>query len=270
MQDLFEKVTQSAMYIKEHISKTPDVAIVLGSGLGSLANEIQGRVEIPYVTIPNFPVSKVEGHENKLVYGTIYGKHVIAMQGRFHYYEGYSMQEVAFPIKVFALLGISKLIVTNSAGAINKKFKPGDLMLIKDHIKLSDDSPLIGNNIDEFGIRFPDMGQAYSPRLIDLTKKIAKEQKIAMQEGVYAFMAGPQYETPAEVSMLRTLGADAVGMSTVPEVIAAVHSGLEVLGITCITNSTGGEPLSHDDVINVANSSGEKFKSLVLEVINQM
>jgi purine-nucleoside phosphorylase len=270
MQDILEKATQSSSYIRSQIKKNPDVAIILGSGLGALANEIQGKIEIPYMTIPNFPISRVIGHENKLISGTIYGKNVIAMQGRFHFYEGYSMQEVAFPIKVFSLLGVSKLIVSNAAGGINKKLRPGDLMLINDHIKLSDASPLIGNNIDEFGTRFPDMGQAYSLRLMELAKKIAKEQKISLQEGVYAFMPGPQYETPAEITMLSILGADAVGMSTVPEVISAVHSGIEVLGISCITNSTGEGRLSHDDVILTANSTEEKFKNLVMEVVNQM
>lgn len=270
MQDILEKATQACSFIKNQISKTPEIAIILGSGLGALANEIQGKIEISYNTIPNFPTSKVYGHENKLIFGTIYGKNVIAMQGRFHFYEGYSMQEVAFPVKVFSLLGASKLIVTNAAGGINKKFKLGDLMIISDHIKFSDASPLIGNNIEEFGTRFPDMGQAYSLRLRELSKKIAKEQKINIQEGIYAFMPGPQYETPAEIRMLNILGADAVGMSTVPEVISAVHSGIEVLGISCITNTTGDGPLSHEDVINTANKIEDDFKNLVVEIVNRM
>jgi purine-nucleoside phosphorylase len=270
MLDLLEKATQTSIFIRNQIPKSPQIAIILGSGLGSLANEIQDKIEIPYAEIPNFPVSRVEGHENKLIYGTIYGKNVIAMKGRFHYYEGYTMQEVAFPIKVFALLGISNIIVSNAAGGINKKLKTGDLMIISDHIKFSDASPLIGNNIDEFGTRFPDMGQAYSLKLRELTKKVAKEQKIPIQEGIYAYMAGPQYETPAEINMLGMFGADAVGMSTVPEVISAVHSGMEVLGISCITNSTGSGRLSHEDVIAAANNSEEKFKNLVLEIINQI
>jgi purine-nucleoside phosphorylase len=270
MQDVLEKATQSSSFIRRQILKSPEIAIILGSGLGALANEIQDKIEIPYTTIPNFPISRVIGHENKLIYGTIYGKNVIAMQGRFHYYEGYSMQEVAFPIKVFSLLGVSKLIVSNAAGGINKKFKPGDLMIINDHIKFSDASPLIGNNVDEFGTRFPDMGQAYSLRLRELAWKIAKEQKISLEEGVYAFMPGPQYETPAEIVMLSILGADAVGMSTVPEVISAVHSGIEVFGISCITNSTGVGHVSHDDVIVAANSAEEKFKNLIMELVNQM
>lgn len=271
MEEIFNKATESAIYIRDRIKETPEVAIILGSGLGSLAHQIIDPIEIPYNEIPNFPTSSVVGHGNKLIYGTIYDKPVIAMQGRFHTYEGYTMQETAFPIKVFSLLGIPKLIVSNAAGAINKKFKVADLMLITDHIKFSGDSPLTGKNNEAFGTRFPDMSEAYSKNLITLTKNVAKDLKINLEEGVYAYMPGPQYETPAEIRMLERLGADAVGMSTVPEVISAVHSGIEVLGISCITNATGTDTkLSHTDVVSAAHDAEEKFKELILEVVRRI
>lgn len=271
MQDILQKATESAMYIRNKIPSMPETAVILGSGLGNLVNEIRDKIEIPYAQIPNFKVSGVKGHGNKLIYGTIYGKPVIAMQGRYHFYEGYSMQEVTFPIKVFALLGVSNLIVSTASGAVNKKFKAGDLMIITDHIKMYGDSPLRGENIEEFGTRFPDMSSAYSPRLIEVAKEVGKKLKIDLEEGVFAFMPGPQYETPAEVKMLGILGADAVSMSTVPEVISAVHSGMEVLGISCITNATGsGTKLSHAEVVEAANKASEKFVDLIVEVINKI
>lgn len=271
MQDILQKATESAGYIRSLLPDMPEIAIVLGSGLGNLVNEIRDKIEIPYAQIPNFKTSTVQGHGNKLIYGKIYGKSVLAMQGRYHYYEGYTMQEVTFPIKVFAMLGISKLIVSTASGAVNKKLKAGDLMLITDHIKLFDDSPLRGPNVEEFGTRFPDMSGAYSKRMIEIAKEVAKKLKIDIEEGVFAFMPGPQYETPAEIRMLNTLGADAVSMSTVPEVISAVHSGIEVLGISCITNSTGAEAkLSHEEVVEVASKAGEKFVDLVVELINKI
>lgn len=271
MQDILQKATESAGYIRSLLPDMPEIAIVLGSGLGNLVNEIRDKIEILYAQIPNFKTSTVQGHGNKLIYGKIYGKSVLAMQGRYHYYEGYTMQEVTFPIKVFAMLGISKLIVSTASGAVNKKLKAGDLMLITDHIKLFDDSPLRGPNVEEFGTRFPDMSGAYSKRMIEIAKEVAKKLKIDIEEGVFAFMPGPQYETPAEIRMLNTLGADAVSMSTVPEVISAVHSGIEVLGISCITNSTGAEAkLSHEEVVEVASKAGEKFVDLVVELINKI
>lgn len=285
MNNLLQKVSESVGYIREKITTNPKIAIILGSGLGSLADEIlEDRVEIPYYEIPNFPVSKVVGHGNRLIAGKIYGKDVIVMQGRFHYYEGYDMDEVTFPIRVFALLGIEQLIVSNAAGGINKKFKTQDLMIINDHINICGVSPLRGPNEEAFGTRFPSMMNAYSKRLIELTKEVAslkafdkkafKKMKdaddliINVQEGVYAFMPGPQYETLAEIKMLETLGADAVGMSTVPEVIVAKHMGIEVLGISCITNVTGSnENPSHKEVIENAANAEEKFKDLVMRVI---
>ena len=275
MEDVFSKAIEASAYINERIDCMPEIGIVLGSGLGPLAEEVTDRIEIPYNEIPNFPSSSVVGHSNKLIIGKIYGKNVVVMQGRFHYYEGYGIDEVAFPIKVFAMLGVSKLIVSNAAGGLNKKFRTGDLMLITDHINISGLSPLRGKNDSSLGERFPSMTYAYSPRLIELAKKVAisKEltRKINLQEGVYAFMPGPQYETKAEIKMLTTLGADAVGMSTVPEVISAVHSGIEVLGISCITNlcSSTVAP-NHKEVLDVASKVEEDFKTLVMKIIKEI
>lgn len=277
MQDVLEKVLEAATYIRERIEEVPEVAIILGSGLGKMADEITDKIEIPYSDIPNFKTSSVKGHSNKLIYGNVYGKKVIAMQGRYHFYEGYTMQEVAFPIRVFAILGISNLIVSNAAGGINKNFKVGDLMLITDHIKLSDDSPLMGPNVDQLGTRFPNMTDAYPKAFRDLAKDVAKYltekkiEKVELKEGVYAFMPGPQYETTAEIKMLSVIGADAVGMSTVPEVIAAVHSGMNVLGISCITDETGtGNVISHEEVEKAANEATDRLTALVLEIINRL
>lgn len=289
MKDILSKASQAVSYINTRIDCKPKIAIILGSGLGSLADEVhENRVEIPYYEIPNFPASKVEGHGNKLIVGKIYENDVIIMQGRFHYYEGYDMDEVTFPIRVFALLGVETLIVSNAAGGINKKFKPQDLMIINDHINICGVSPLRGENEEAFGTRFPSMTNAYSKRLIELTKDVAslkafddvfdkktmrlakdgEDLTIDVVEGVYAFMPGPQYETKAEIKMLDTLGADAVGMSTVPEVIVAAHSGIEVLGISCITNVTGTSMApSHEEVLENAAGVETKFKDLIMRVL---
>ncbi len=271
MDDLLQRVMESVKYIKGIIKETPKIAVILGSGLGSFASEIRDAIEIPYESIPNFKTSSVEGHDNKLIYGTIYGKPILAMKGRYHYYEGYTMQEITFPIKVFALLGVSKLIVSNAAGGINKKYKVGDIMLISDHIKLCGDSPLIGPNIEEFGTRFPDMKDAYPRGFRSLAKEVAQKLKLEVQEGVYAYMTGPQYETPAEIKMLSVLGADAVGMSTVPEVISAVHLGIDVLGISCITDETlSDKKISHDEVMQAVASVEKNFTRFVVEIINNI
>jgi len=270
MNNLNEKVLEAVEYIRTRVQSDPDIAIILGSGLGNLAYNIVDAVEISYADIPYFPTSTVQGHDGKLIFGKIYGKDVVAMKGRIHYYEGYSMQEITFPIRVLTLLGVSKLIVTNAAGAINKKFKVGDIMLIEDHLNMSGTSPLIGKNYEVFGPRFPSMNHAYSQNMMDVMKENAKKLGISLQKGVYAFMPGPQYETKAEVKMLSTLGADAVGMSTVPEVIVAAHSGIEVLGISCITNATGAEEISHEEVLQAVNGASEVLTSLVVEVINHL
>lgn len=267
MIEMAMKASEAASYISDRIAAKPQIAIILGSGLGGLADEVMDdKVEIPYQEIPNFPISTVSGHEGKIIAGKIYDKNVIIMKGRFHYYEGYDLSEVTFPLRVFALMGVSELIVSNAAGAINKKLEPTDLMLITDHINFAGLSPLRGKNEELFGVRFPSMTNAYSKRL----GKIAKEEG-NIKEGVYAYMTGPQYETPAEIKMLGLLGADAVGMSTVPEVIVANQMGIEVLGISCITNETGGTVVpTHEEVMENADKVEEKFKKLILKIIRRM
>ncbi|MDD3151129.1 MAG: purine-nucleoside phosphorylase [Candidatus Gastranaerophilales bacterium] len=217
----------------------PEIGLILGSGLGDIANEIKGTI-VPYSKIPEFETSTVEGHAGQLVLGEFCNKKVIAMQGRYHFYEGHSLQTVTYPVKIMKKLGVKTLIVTNAAGGVNKDFYPGDLMIITDHINLLGSNPLIGENDKSLGERFPDMSNAYDKNLISLAEKIAKKLKIKTQKGVYAGLTGPSYETPAEIRMLRILGADAVGMSTVPEVIVANHMKMNVLGISCITNMAAG------------------------------
>lgn len=229
MEDIYKKAVESKEYIESKISNNPKIGIILGSGLGNFADNIEDKVEIEYKDIPNFPVSTIEGHSGRLVIGKIEGKEVIIMKGRFHYYEGYGMDEVTFPIRVFSLLGIQKMIITNSAGGVNLDLEVGDIMIIKDHIKLSSETPLRGKNIDEFGVRFPDMRNVYDTNMINTFKEVSREENIKVKEGNYFYMAGPQYETLAEVNAIRTLGGDAVGMSTVPEVIVCSHSNIKVL-----------------------------------------
>ena len=267
-----DKIMEAVKYVRSIVDDKPTIGIILGSGLGPLAYEIQDPIEIPYSEIPFFKTSNVPGHEGKLIFGKIYGKNVVAMQGKVHYYEGYTMQEITLPIRVFALLGVETLIVTNAAGGINPRFKPGDIMVITDHINLSGLSPLIGPNVEILGSRFPSMKNVYTPELIELFKKVASELNIDVQEGVYAFMPGPQYETDAEINMLSILGASAVGMSTVPEVICAAHSCMNVLGISCITNMSGAGQLgpSHREVLETAAKVEQDFISLVLDTINEL
>lgn len=265
-----EKLKQSAEFIKNKLAATPEIGAVLGSGLGILAEEVEEAVEINYADIPHFPVSTVPGHEGKLVFGKLENKYVLMMKGRFHYYEGYSMEEVTFPIRVMKLLGLENLLVTNAAGGINKDFEPGDLMIIRDHIKFFSDSPLRGENYEEFGPRFNDMSDAYTKTLREMAKEVAYGLGIMLQEGVYGFMSGPSYETPAEIRMLQVVGADAVGMSTVPEVIVAAHAGMKILGISCITNMAAGildQPLDHQEVMDTAERVKEKFLTLVRAMI---
>ncbi len=250
----------------------PEVAIVLGSGLGELADEFCDMA-IPYSEIPNFIKSGVHGHKGRLVFAKIDGKNIVMMQGRNHYYEGHSMQEITYPIKVFKELGVKTIILTNAAGAVNETFKPADLMIITDHINHMCSNPLIGPNDEHFGERFPDMSEVYKKDLVELAKKCAKELKIDIQTGVYWANSGPSYETPAEINMIRQLGGDAVGMSTVPEAIVANYCGLNVLGISCITNaasSANGNKLSHEEVIEAANNAKVKFKSLILNILKNL
>lgn len=273
MQNLYERIQESANYIKSKINNIPEIGLILGSGLGVLGDEIENAIAIKYDEIPNFPVSTVEGHSGQLVIGNLEGKVVIAMQGRFHFYEGYSMDKVTFPVRVMKELGISTIIVTNAAGGANKTYNPGDLMIIRDHINLSGHHPLIGTNDSKLGVRFPDMSTAYTPKYRELAKQCAKDVGIDVQEGVYTFFSGPTYETPAEVKMAQILGSDAVGMSTVPEVIVARHSNLDVIGISCITNMAAGildQPLNHEEVIETTQKVKSQFLSLVKSIVNKL
>ncbi len=267
-----EMLHKAAEYITSRMEKTPEIGMILGSGLGVLGNEVEDPVVIKYEDIPSFPRSTVTGHAGQMVIGTLEGKNVLVMQGRFHYYEGYSMDTVVFPVRVMKLLGIEKFLVTNASGGVNTSYKPGDLMIISDHIKLGLDNPLRGANMESFGLRFPDMSDGYAKSLRVLAKKAGEELGISLKEGVYALMGGPNYETPAEIRMLRTLGADAVGMSTVPEVLTAVHAGMKVLGISCITNMAAGvldQPLEHAEVMETAERVRENFTALVRRVISK-
>ncbi|KEI07532.1 purine-nucleoside phosphorylase [Clostridium botulinum] len=271
--DLYNQIQEAAKYIQEKSKYTPEIGLILGSGLGAIGDKIENAEYYPYSEIPHFPVSTVEGHAGRLVIGTLQGRTVIAMQGRFHFYEGYKMQEVTFPVRVMKLLGISKLIVTNAAGAVNTNYKPGDLMLISDHLNLMGDNPLMGRNLDQFGARFPDMSNAYDKELRGKVKEIASSLGVELQEGVYAAMSGPTYETPAEIRMIRTLGGDAAGMSTVPEVIIASHSGIKTVGISCMTNMAAGildQPLDHEEVIETSERVRETFIKLMNGVIKEI
>src|SRR3712207_6612714 len=271
--DLYSQIKEAAQYIKEKSKYTPEIGLILGSGLGAIGDKIEEAEYYPYGEIPHFPVSTEEGHAGRLVIGKLQGRVVVAMQGRFHFYEGYKMQEVTFPVRVVKLLGIEKLIVTNAAGAVNTSYKPGDLMLITDHINLMGANPLIGRNLSEFGVRFPDMSDPYNKELRNKVKEVAGSLGIELQEGVYAAMSGPTYETPAEIRMVRTLGGDAAGMSTVPEVIIAAHSGIKTVGISCMTNMAAGildQPLDHEEVIETSERVRETFIKLMNGVIKEI
>lgn len=271
--NLILKINEARDYIKSQVDYTPEIGLILGSGLGVMGEEVENKIIINYSDIPNFPVSTVEGHKSRFIFGTLNGKKVAVMQGRFHFYEGYKMQEVVFPVWVMKALGISKLIVTNAAGGVNKDFTPGDLMLINDHINFAGTNPLMGQNIEEFGPRFPDMSNAYNNEFLKIARKCAKTNGIAIREGAYMMFTGPNYETPAEIRMSRVLGGDAVGMSTVPEVMAANHSGMKVLGISCITNMAAGildQPLNHHEVMDTAEKVKTKFITLVKEIVENI
>lgn len=268
-----EKINQSIEYIKKSTEYTPKVGLILGSGLGVLADKIKNPIKIKYEDIPNFPQSTVEGHAGQLVIGELGGKIVVAMQGRFHFYEGYSIKDVTFPVRVMIGLGIQSLIVTNAAGGVNTEFQPGDLMIITDHINYTGQNPLIGANLNEFGPRFVDMSNAYTKEYVEIAKNSAKRQGINIKTGVYTWFTGPTYETAAEVKMARVLGSDAVGMSTVPEVIVANHQSVKVLGISCITNMATGildQPLNHDEVVETSMRVREDFENLVLDILKNI
>lgn len=264
------KMNDATTFINNQAPEKPSIGLILGSGLGELAEEIENAVKIDFTDIPHFPVSTVEGHAGKLVIGTLKGKTVVAMQGRFHYYEGYSMQQVTFPVRVMKGLGVETIIVTNACGGMNATFQAGDLMIITDHLNMTGANPLIGPNQQQLGARFPDMSRAYTPELVELAKNTAQKLNITVQQGVYAGVSGPTYMTSAELIMLRNIGGDAVGMSTVPEVIVASHMQMKVLGISCVTDMAIGEelePLTHEQVVEVANRTKPKFISLVKELV---
>ncbi|MBP1962041.1 purine-nucleoside phosphorylase [Paenibacillus aceris] len=267
---MIQKIQEAAAFISKETNIKPQIGLILGSGLGVLADLIEQPIVVDYSRIPHFPVSTVEGHAGELVVGTIKGKQVLVMKGRFHAYEGYGAETVSFPVRVMKELGVETLIVTNAAGGINESYQVGDLMVISDHLNLTYRNPLIGPNDSALGVRFPDMSEAYSKRLRKLAHEVAASQDFKLQEGVYVGLLGPNYETPAEIRMFRTLGGDAVGMSTVPEVIVARHAGIEVLGFSCISNMASGildQPLSHAEVMETTEKVKPKFLKLVLGII---
>jgi purine-nucleoside phosphorylase len=273
MSEILQQIETAVSYIKNHYKETPVVGIVLGSGLGSFTSEINIEKEIPYADIPNFPVSTVEGHSGKLIFGELGGKKVVAMAGRFHYYEGYSTQEVVFPIRVMKYLGIQTLLISNAAGGMQKGFKVGDLMIIKDHISMLTLNPLLGKNEEAFGPRFPDMSEPYKKDLIDKAKAIAESAGYEMKEGVYIGVTGPTFETRAEYKMLAILGGDAVGMSTVQEVIAAVHMGLPVFAMSVITDIGIREEentITHEEVLQAAKDAEPKLTHIFKELVEQL
>ncbi len=271
--DYFEKLKKIVEFIRAEIPWKPDVGLVLGSGLGDMSGEIKDGGSIGYDRIPEFPVSTVPGHEGSFVFGTLSGKKVLAMKGRFHHYEGYDMKTAAMGVMAMGGLGIGKLILTNAAGGINGTFKKGCLMIIRDHMGFFGPSPLRGSEFGEHGPRFPDMSCVYSPELIRIAQDCAKTAEVPVHSGVYCYFRGPQFETPAEIRAMGILGADAVGMSTVPEAIAAKYSGMEVLGISCITNMAAGlgdDALTHEDVIETTKTVRESFMKYIKDILEGM
>lgn len=268
---MYQKFEETTSYIKQFITeKQPEYAIVLGSGLSDLMKEVKVIAKIPYAEIPNFPQSTVKGHGNHLLYGTIGTKYVLMQTGRFHYYEGYSMQEVTFPMRVFHCLGIEKVIVSNASGGVNPTFAIGDIMLITDHINMFPEHPLRGQNLDKFGTRFPDMSKTYDREMLDFVQKIADENQINVKKGVYVGLQGPTFETPAEYGMVKAIGGDAVGMSTVPEVIVARHQGMRVFAVSIISDLGGAEispDVSHQEVLHEVNKVMPKVVHLVREFV---
>ncbi|MGM9537010.1 MAG: purine-nucleoside phosphorylase [Candidatus Onthomonas sp.] len=270
----YAQYEESAAYLRGQIGDfRPEVLMILGSGLGFLADELEQPIRVPYGQIPHFKPSTAPGHKGQFVFGTLEGKPVAVMQGRMHYYEGYSFPEVTYAVRVLRLLGAEKLIVTNAAGCVNKEWAAGSLMLITDHIKLCLESPLRGENLPEFGPRFPDASTVYTPEYQQIARTAAAELGIPLQEGVYCYLPGPQYETPAEIRAVRTLGADAVGMSTVPEAIVARHCGMKILGLSLLTNMAAGildQPLSEEEVLEAAAAASQRFSRLVRRCLAQL
>ena len=270
---LYERAEHAARFIRARLSEDVHVALVLGSGLGAFADALEGAQAIPYAEIPGFARPTVEGHAGRLVVGKVEGVVVAAMQGRFHFYEGYTLEEVTFPIRALGLLGAGSLILTNAAGGLNNSFEQGSLVVISDHLNLLGANPLLGKNDERFGPRFPDMSEVYDREYQDTAISEAHAMGVELRRGIYAALAGPSYETPAEIRMLRLLGADAVGMSTVPEAIVARHMGLRVLGVSCITNMAAGvldKPISHEEVIETGERVRETFAELLRRVIPKL
>jgi purine-nucleoside phosphorylase len=270
---MLKKIIESKNTIHEFIKETPDIGIVLGSGLGIYSDYIENKKTLPFSKIPHFHAPTIAGHTGELIFGNVGDKKVIALKGRIHAYEGHSLEDIVLPVRTLGLLGIKNLFVTNASGGINSNFHPGDLVLIEDHINLSGKNPLVGPNIDELGPRFPDMSQAYNIGLRQALEKEALKIGIKLKSGVYCWLMGPTYETPAEIRMLAKMGADMVGMSTVPEIIVAHHQGIKVAGVACITNYAAGlksETLNHDDVKLVAQKSMAKFAQILTETIKNL
>jgi purine-nucleoside phosphorylase len=270
---LYDQIQEATQALRKQWNGTPRVGIILGTGLGALAREIQAQASVPYEEIPHFPRVTVHSHAGRLVCGQLGGKPVVAMEGRFHYYEGYSMQQITFPVRVMKALGCEVLIVSNAAGGLNPQFAKGDIMLIEDHINLMGDNPLIGPNDDRLGERFPDMCFPYDRELLQLARQIARDERMAVQQGVFVAVPGPNLETRAEYRFLRGIGADAVGMSTVPEVIVGVHSKMRMLGLSAITDMClpdALEPVSLQEIIAVANEAEKTLSVLVRRVVEQL
>ncbi len=266
-------IQNAFQFLKAKTNLIPEIGIVLGSGLGALADSIENPTSIPFSKIPHFPVSTVEGHEGKIIFGILEGKPVMLLNGRVHYYEGYSMQEVTFSIRIMQAFGIKKLILTNACGGLNPELKVGELVLIKDHINLTNDNPLRGKNYDALGPRFPDLSKAYDPRLLEIAEKAASLQNLKLSKRVYAIVSGPCYETEAEANFLRIIGADIVGMSTVPECIVANHAGIKVLGISCVTDifsADNSEQITHEMVMENALKIQPVFTKLVKNIVEMM
>ncbi|MEI6898820.1 MAG: purine-nucleoside phosphorylase [Bacteroidota bacterium] len=267
---MLKKIKETVEYLEQKINVKPEIGIILGTGLGGLVNEIEIFCTIPYEFIPNFPVSTVDGHRGQLIFGKMSGKNIVAMQGRFHYYEGYTMQEITFPVNVMKFLGIKLLVLSNASGGVNPEFSVGDLMIIKDHINLMKNNPLIGKNEEEIGTRFPDMSNAYDEEIIEMVMKIADRSDIHLQKGVYAAVSGPTFETPAEYRYIHIIGADAVGMSTVPEVIAARHMGLRCFAFSVISDlGVEGKivKITHEEVIEAASKAEPKMTRIIKELV---
>ena len=270
---LINKVSESIAHIRTVTDSTPELALVLGSGLAPIAEKLENKVILPYEDIPHFQMSNAPGHKSRLIFGDLNGVSILCMQGRQHYYEGYTMQELTYPVRVMAKLGIKKLILTNACGGLDPAMVPGDLMLITDHINFMGDNPLIGANEEDFGERFPDMTQVYHPELRAIAEKAADDLDIGLKQGIYISYSGPSFETPAEIRMMQNWGGHVVGMSTVPEAIVAAHSGVKVLGISCITNLAAGildQPLSSDEVLVAAGEASGKFVNLLTEIVTRL